>query len=241
MSIELIARVRNVLLGQDVGSLSTHSSDCPGYPFGSIVPVGFDDVNRPILLISRLAQHTRNIAENPKISLMLSDITQLGNRDVQTCARVTLLGLAEKLNVDEHAQTVARYCRFYPQAESYVKELDFDFYRLVPEKVRFIAGFGQIHWIEPEQLFTVNPLAGEAEADVCAHMNADHADALVRYCEQAAIAVPEGVAPQMVGVDAFGFHQRVGKRIVRIDFPVPAQTPTEVRQALIAMLKQAND
>jgi len=241
MSIELITRVRRVLLGQDVGSLSTHSSDCPGYPFGSIVPVGFDDVNRPVLLISRLAQHTRNIAENPKVSLMLSDIAQLGNRDVQTCARVTLLGQVEKLDVDEHAQTVARYCRYYPQAESYLKELDFDFYRLVPEKVRFIAGFGQIHWLEPEQLFTANPFAGEAEIDICLHMNADHADALVRYCEQAAIAVSEGMAPQMVGVDAFGFHQRVGERIFRFNFSEPVQTPTEVRQALIAMFKQAND
>jgi len=241
MSIELIARVRNVLLGQDVGSLSTHSSDCSGYPFGSVVPVGFDDVNRPVLLISRLAQHTRNIAENPKVSLMLSDIAQLGNRDVQTCARVTLLGQAEKLDVDEHAQTVARYCRYYPQAENYYKELDFDFYLLNPEKVRFIAGFGQIHWIECEQFFTANPFAGEAEIDICAHMNADHADALFRYCEQAAIAVPEGTAPQMVGVDGFGFHQRVGERVFRFNFSELVQTETEVRQALMAMLKQIND
>lgn len=232
---------REVLLGQDVGTLSTHSLDCPGYPFGSIVPVGYDALNRPVLLISRLAQHTRNIAENPKVSLMLSDITQLGNRDVQTCARVTLLGQAEKLDLAEDAQTVARYCRYYSQAESYYKALDFDFYRLVPEKVRFIAGFGQIHWVEPGQLFSENPFAGEAEIDICAHMNADHADALFRYCEQAAIEVPDGVTPQMVGVDTFGFHQRVGKRIVRIDFPESVQTPNEVRQALIAMLKQAND
>lgn len=232
---------REVLLRQDVGTLSTHSLDCPGYPFGSIVPVGYDALNRPVLLISRLAQHTRNIAENPKVSLMLSDIAQLGNRDVQTCARVTLLGQAEKLDLAEHAQTVARYCRYYSQAESYYKELDFDFYRLVPEKVRFIAGFGQIHWVEPEQLFSENPFAGEAEIDICAHMNADHADALFRYCEHAAIEVPEGMTPQMVGVDTFGFHQRVGKRIVRIDFPEPVQTPNDVRQALIAMLKQTND
>jgi len=238
---ELMNRVRSVLLGQDVASLSTHSSDCPGYPFGSIVPVGFDDINRPVLLISRLAQHTRNIAENPKISLMLSDIAQLGNRDVQTCARVTILGQAEKLIIGENAETVARYCRYYPQAESYYKELDFDFYRLTPEKVRFIAGFGQIHWVESERLFTVNSFAGEAEIDICAHMNADHADALIRYCQQVAIAVPEGMAPKMIGVDAFGFHHRVGERIFRFNFPEPVYTPAEVRQALIAMLKQTND
>jgi len=62
-------RARNLLLKSDFGTLSTHSVDCPGYPFASVVPVGFDDHNRPLLLISRLAQHTRNISENVKVSL----------------------------------------------------------------------------------------------------------------------------------------------------------------------------
>lgn len=247
MAVDLIKRVRGLLLAQDVGTLSTHSADCPGYPFGSLVPVAFDDVNRPVLLLSRLAQHTRNIAEKPKLSLMLSDISELGNNDVQTCARVTLLAEAEKLDIETEAQTIARYCRFYPQAESYYQELDFDFYRLKPEKVRFIAGFGQIHWLNPEQLFTLNPLAGEADADICSHMNSDHADALLRYCQLADVAVPEGVEPMMVGVDAFGFHQRVGERVFRFDFLFSelefesVQTPDEARQALIAMLKPSAD
>lgn len=241
MTANVIKQARDVLLGQDVGSLSTHSSDCPGYPFGSIVPVGLDNFNRPILLISRLAQHTRNIAENPSVSLLLSDIAQLGHKDAQTCARVTLLGQAEKLDSEADTQTVERYCRFYPQAEGYFKELDFDFYRLEPEKVRFIAGFGQIHWVACDKLFTANPFAGEVEVDICSHMNEDHAGALVQYCEQAGVELPEGVALQMVGVDVFGFHQRVGERLFRFDFPEAVQTPNDVRQALIAMLKSSGD
>lgn len=234
-------RAREILLGQDVGALSTHSSDCPGYPFGSIVPIGFDGFSRPVLLISRLAQHTRNISENPNVSLLLSDIAQLGNQDVQTCARVTLLGQAEKLTEDKDAQAIARYCRFYPQATRYYKELDFDFYRLLPEKVRFIAGFGQIHWVACDKLFTANPFAGDAEVDICTHMNSDHADALLSYCCQSGIDVSQDVTPVMVGVDAFGFHQRVGERLFRFNFPEMVVTPNEVRQALIGMLKSPSD
>lgn len=240
MTTDLNQQARELLLGQDAGTLSTHSADCPGYPFGSLVPLGFDDFSRPIILISRLAQHTRNLIDNPKLSLMVSDVADLGNQDVQSCARLTLLAEAKKLNIEakSEASTLSRYCRFYPQAESYYKELDFDFYRLEPEKVRFIAGFGKIHWLQPAQLFTQNPFAGVAETEICAHMNSDHADALLRYCQQAAVTVPEGVKPVMVSVDAYGFHQRIGARVLRFEFPAtqPLVTANDVRRELIAML-----
>lgn len=234
---EQLTQARHLLLAQDAGMLSTHSADCLGYPFGSLVPVVFDHCNRPILLLSRLAQHTRNIAENSKLSLMLSDIAALGNNDVQSCARVTLLGEATQLDTNAQEQTIARYCRFFPQAEQYHRELDFDFYLLRPNKVRFIAGFGSIHWLACDQLFIANPFAGEAEVDICSHMNEDHADALVQYCEHAEIELPDGQTPQMVGVDAFGFHQRIGERIFRFDFSGTVQTTNDVREQLIAMLK----
>jgi len=238
MANDIDTRVRKLLLGSDYGTLSTHSADCLGYPFASIVPVGFDDLNRPIVLISRLAQHTANIAENAKVSLFLNDAHQRDYEDVQTCARITLLAQAQRLDIDADTNTVRRYCRFYRQAESYYKELDFDFYRLEPEKLRFIAGFGQIHWIAPERLFTKNPLGFDIETDIVEHMNTDHRDALLKYCQQAGHALPEGSEPEMVGVDGFGFFQRVGARLMRFDFPQPIENANEVRKALIEMLKQ---
>lgn len=237
MTLAATNQARQVLLSQDAATLSTHSADCPGYPFGSLVPLGFDDCYRPVLLISRLAQHTRNIVENPNVSLMVSNIAELGNHDVQTSTRVTILGKAHKLDVAKEAEAISRYCRFYPQAESYTKELDFDFYRMEPAKVRLIAGFGQINWVEIGQLFSANPLAGDAERDICAHMNEDHGDALITYCQQTDIAIPSEVSPVMVGVDAFGFFQRVGARIFRFEFSEPVTSTDEVRRALIAMLR----
>lgn len=232
-----VIQARNVLLGQDVGVLSTHSADCPGYPFGSLLPLSFDYSYRPVVLISRLAQHTKNIQASPLLSLLVSDADQVGFADVQTCSRVTVLAAAEPLDAERDAKTLRRYGRFFPEADSYHKELDFDFYRLQPVKVRFIAGFGQIHWVAPEQLFTANPFGFETETDIVEHMNTDHSDALVKYCQQKGIVLPEGIKPEMVGVDAFGFFQRVGARVVRFDFSEPVQTSGQVRKALIAMLK----
>jgi len=238
MTNDIDAQVRSLLLKSDFGTLSTHSVDCPGYPFASIVPMGFDDFNRPILLLSRLAQHTRNIIENAKVSLFLSDAHLCSDKDVQTCSRITLLAGVKRLDIDADASTVQRYCRFYPQAESYYKDLDFDFYRLEPVKVRFIAGFGQIHWVAPERLFTANPLSFEIEMDIVEHMNRDHRDALVKYCQQVGLILPRGFEPEMVGVDAFGFFQRVGERIMRFDFSQPVANANEVRKVLIEMLKR---
>jgi len=116
MSYSIEAQVRSLLLKSDYGTLSTHSVDCPGYPFASVVPVGFDDHNRPVLLISRLAQHTNNIAENAKVSLFLNDAHQRSYDDVQTCSRITVLAQAQRLDVEADADTVQRYCRFYRQA-----------------------------------------------------------------------------------------------------------------------------
>lgn len=237
MTNSIEAQARSLLLKSDCGTLSTHSLDCPGYPFASVVPVGFDDYNRPVLLISRLAQHTRNIGENAKVSLFLNDAHQRGYDDVQTCSRITVLAQAQRLDVEADAHTVQRYCRFYRQADSYFRELDFDFYRLEPVKVRFIAGFGQIHWVAPDQLFTASPLSFEVEADIVEHMNTDHRDALVKYCQQIGLVLPEEHEPEMVGVDAFGFHQRVGERVMRFEFPQPVENANEVRKALIEMLK----
>lgn len=238
MPNDIEIQVRKLLLSSDYGTLSTHSVDCPGYPFASIVPVGFDEFNRPIILISRLAQHTHNIIDNDKVSLFFSDVDQQGYEDVQQCARITLLAQAQRLDMKVDANIVRRYGRFYPQAQNFYKKLDFNFYRLLPEKVRFIGGVGKIHWIKPEQLFTENPLGFEVEADIIAHMNSDHRDALLNYCQAAGFVLPEGIAPEMVGVDDFGFFQRIGERVRRFNFPEPVEAADDVRKALITMLSR---
>ena len=234
MKEKISERSKKLYLNQMVGVLSTHSFDVTGYPFGSIVPYTYDRFYRPVVLISRLAQHTKNIQIDPKISLFISDVESVGFDDVQTCSRLTILADAEKVSDQE---TIDRFCRFYPDAEMYHRDLDFDFYRLVPKKTRFIGGFGKIHWVDNDKLFTQSPFSEEQERDIIEHINADHAETLPVYCQKAGVSIPDGVLLEMVGVDADGFHIRVGRKLIRISFERTLNTPMDARQAFIELLR----
>ena len=57
---------RNLMMKEYQGILSTHSVEAQGYPFGSVTPYCFDRKGRPVILISLIAQHTKNIKANPE-------------------------------------------------------------------------------------------------------------------------------------------------------------------------------
>lgn len=217
------------------GVLSTHSVDAPGYPFGSVVPYCLDRAGRPVILISRIAQHTRNIWSNPKVSLLVSEADA---DDVQVAARVTYLADAVQVQVPDE-EIAARYYRYFPQSLDYHRIHDFDFYRLEGARVRYIGGFGRIHWLTPAQVDQPNPFDEKQEAGMIAHMNADHADAVMHYWQRAGLEPPAEMPPVMAGIDACGFHLLAGARLARIEFDAPVSTPMEVRQAMVKLAKTA--
>ena len=103
---------RQLLLSEYHGVLSTHSVDMEGYPFGSVAPYCLDRKGCPIILISRIAQHTKNILQNPKVSLI---VTEREIDDIQTGARLTLLALAERIDDAEESDLSERYYRYFPE------------------------------------------------------------------------------------------------------------------------------
>lgn len=233
MKAEAGAEARALLLEGYQGVLSTHSQEMPGYPFGSVAPYCLDAAGCPLLLISELAQHTKNLRANPHCSF----IVVAHGEDIQVNARLTLVGEGEPL-LDEAdiAAAAARYYRYFPDATDFHRIHDFRFFRLTPRRCRYIGGFGRIHWVEPAQVLLANPFAGAAEADIVAHMNEDHAAALLHYCHQAGLA-PGEIPPRMVGIDADGIHLRLGARIARVPFPAPVTTPGQARAALVALAR----
>ena len=148
------AEARKLLLREYHGVLSTLSIDAPGYPFGSVVPYCLDRRGCPVLMISRIAQHTKNIQANPKVSLI---VTQGEIDDIQSAARLTCLSDASRIR-EEDEDTPARYYRYFPNSQNYHKVHDFDFYRLELARARYIGGFGDIHWIDPAALLQPNRL-----------------------------------------------------------------------------------
>ena len=210
--------------------LSTLSVDVPGYPFGSVVPYCLDGQGLPILLISRIAQHTKNILADSRVSLT---VTEGEVEDVQTGGRLTFLGNARLADAQEEAGE--RYYRYFPQSRDYHKTHDFDFYRIEPVRARWIGGFGDINWLQPGQLVLPNPFDSAQELSMVEHMNADHVEAMRRYCELAGITLNNGTIPQLAGIDGEGFHLRLNARLVYFQFESPVATPMEVREALVKM------
>lgn len=221
------------------GVLSTISTHVPGWPFGSIVPYAVDREGAPIILIASIAQHTKNIVADDRVSLLVHDRAQAGE-DVQANGRLTLMGRAVDVASDDLEDTRARYLARVPDAAGYFATHDFSFRRITVEHARFIGGFGRIFWLDPESVGEVpsaDPLAEGAEG-IVDHMNEDHADALLLYCRAFKGVSPE--AATMVGVDQWGFDVRCQGPDVRLrfDFDEPATMDT-IRPIVVKMVKDA--
>ena len=134
---ELLARERN-------GVLATLSESHDGWPFASVVPFALSDGNEPLLLLSALAEHTRNLRADPRASLFIQDQTAA---DPQAGARATLLGRVEPVADAELASATDLYLTRHPQAARYLALPDFRFYVLRASEARLIAGFGDMGWI----------------------------------------------------------------------------------------------
>ena len=222
---------RQLLNHQSFGVLSTHSADVEGYPFGSITPYVIDYEGEPAILISDIAQHTRNIKLNNKVSLTVFDPQA---DDPQAGSRLTWIGDAESIDPSETDIRV-RYLRYFPSAESYFETHDFAFYRIRLRRARFIGGFGQIFWIEPDAMLLKNPFR-ETERGIVEHMNRDHQKALLHYCKMLVHADVETVT--MTGIDSEGFDMLADKRKLRIDFESPIHTSEEARANLVRLARR---
>lgn len=221
---------RKMLRAHRYGALSTLSKKFDGFPFGSITPYLVDHDGSLIILISGLAEHTKNILHDPRVSLITHD-----QRDaqIQTQGRITLLGNAELIT--DKDTIGARYLRYFPEAESYFAMHDFAFYRIKPIAIRYIGGFGKIHWVNIEQ-YTVPPYAlVEQESNVVEHMNSDHSDTMRGYCQR--LHQSEALDVTMLGIDCDGFDMRADGEILRVDFDEMVLDAQQARSALVGLAK----
>jgi len=225
------SEARRFLRRHHAGVLATLSKRLGGYPFGSVVPFVLDHDTRPTILVSRLAEHTKNMAADPRASLLVQDAAE----DVQNAARLTLVGDAEA--VADASAIAARYLRYFPDAQALLDLGDFSFWRLRAVFVRHIAGFGAIRSITPQSFAPPENRLAEAEDEIVAHMNADHADALRAYCRHATSVVPSTAV--LIGIDCDGIDVRADATMVRIEFDEPVTNAGKAREALSALARQA--
>jgi len=202
--IDPAAEVRQWLLSSTTATLCTLAAEAEvaGWPFGSLAPFALGGDGTPVVLLSEIAQHTKNLHRDPRVALFVRDPSATG--DEQASWRVTVLGRARSIEQPELEEVHARYCARVPNAPSYLGTHDFTYFALDPLRVRAIGGFGAIRWLAGGAVLR-DPLGGGLREDapvIVSHLNADHEDAL------RAIVATTGTLParaRIRSVDRTGF------------------------------------
>jgi heme iron utilization protein len=204
-----------------------------GAPYASLVLITLDLDASPLLLLSDLAQHSRNIAFDPRVSLLL-DGTE-GRPDPLTGPRLTLLGRA--LPTDD-PRCLARFMSHHPASAAYAGFRDFHLYRVMVERGHLVAGFGRIEWINGgDFLFQLDAGAlAAAETEILRHMNADHSDTIAHYA--CGLLGRTGTGWRMTGIDPEGIDLRCDGGTARLDFAAPILSPVLTVEAARAALVQ---
>jgi len=229
------AAAKRVLRSAATAGLATLSPD--GSPFASLVTVATTYAGEPILLISRLAVHTQNLARDPRAALILVEPGGEAG-DPLAGARLTVKGRVTPPQSDPALRT--RFIAHHPEAEGYASFGDFAFYRLEPTSAHLVAGFGRIVDLTPRDILTDLADADElieAEASAIEHMNADHPEAL-ELCATHLLHLPAG-AWRMTGADPEGIDLSNGARPARLAFPARVTTADGLRTVLTDLTRTA--
>src|SRR5215813_2094668 len=198
-------------------------------PYCSLVNVATAVDGAPLLLLSKLALHTKNLLTDNRVSLMFDE--RKGGDPLEG-ARVMLMGTCA---ADTDPAAASSYLRRHPEAEMFAGFADFSFYRVTIARVHLVAGFGRIVDLKPQDILTdVSDASSliEAEAGAIAHMNEDHADACRLYAMKL-FGAADGDW-RCVGIDPEGIELQNGRTALRLPFPQRVNAPGPLR----AMLKE---
>ena len=228
--------VRYLIMSRSLGTLSSTLAE-DGSPYGALVLLAAGHDGRLVMLLSDLAEHTKNFKSDPRVSILLNGTDGLASP--LTGPRATLVGTIEKTE-DPHLK--ARFMARHPDASVYKDFKDFSFYTLNAERAHLVAGFGQIEWLDAAAFAgTAYDALIDAENSIIEHMNMDHRDAL------RSMAAEFGEVPGaevegtwiMSGIDSNGFDLNLDDRVVRIAFHNPVVDAESARQELVRLTKRA--
>lgn len=239
---DAVAEARRLLRSARDAAIATLSAD-GGAPFASLVSVATLPAGEPVLLLSGLAVHTKNLERDPRASLLLADPRL---PDPLEGARVTVSGRLERIAADDPVLEPARrrFLARHPKAAGYAGFADFSFWRMAVEGAHLVAGFGRIVALSPADLLV--DLSGAekllaSEPGAVAHMNEDHLDALALYATRLCGAptgewISTGLDPE--GIDLM---TRDGGAAARLVFPERVADSPQLRGVLVALVRGARE
>ena len=230
---DLAQKIRWLMRGSRSASLSTIMTD--SWPYGSIVTVAIDHDASPLLLMSTLSDHTRNLDNDDRGALLFSAPNR--HRNPQRSARATVMGRIRKTKRTDHA---ARFHKMHPEAMAYSGFGDFDFYRMNIDRVHWIGGFAQARWSRGRFVkvkSAVTEALKVAESGICKHMNEDHGEVIDLYAQQ--LLKRRGTGWRMVGIDSDGADLERDGWFARLNFLTPIGGPREAREILAKLATEA--
>ena len=209
--------VRALLRRSRSGALATALAGEAGWPYVSLVTLACDLDLSPVLLLSDLSEHSRNLQADPRASLLVEEASRRANP--QTGARLTLVG---RIGVDAEPRLRRRFLARHPGAAVYADFADFHVYRLAIERLHYVGGFGRAQWLSTALTAGGDALAIAAcEEEVLTAVNAEHAAAVTRAAQR--LLGLHGDGWQMIGIDPDGCDLRHRGSIARLTFARPAE------------------
>lgn len=224
------------------GTLASLSDD--GTPWASLVTYGLLEDGSPVLCLSTLAEHGRNLEKRDQASLMVSDPVHRG--EVLAGGRVTLAGRAVRPEDHEFGDGAREaHLAAVPSAEMYLDFNDFSLWVLEVERVRWVGGYGRMDSASAADYAaaTPDPVHPSAPAAVD-HLNEDHADALLQMARVLG-GRDDAETAQCAGIDRYGMDLTLetpkGKAATRVDFIEPVGSPDGLREATVQLAKAARE
>jgi putative heme iron utilization protein len=233
------ATARRLLRITAAASLGT--LDAEGFPAVTLTAMATAFDGTPLLLVSGLSAHTRNLKGDTCVSLLLA---QGGRGDPLAHPRITVFGHAEVLEHDEAERLGIRrrYLAHNPKAELYVDLPDFRFVRINVARASLNSGFGKAYELTPADILSDVTSAAELaeiEPEVIAHLNDDHTEALSLYAER--FCRMESGRWRATGLDPEGLNMQAGDLRARLAFPEPVHDGADLRRVLKDLAMEARN
>lgn len=237
-------RARSLAARVATGVLSTVARDPRGTPYGSIAPFGVDGEGRPVLCISEIAEHTRNLRTDPRSSLLVLEPVARGT-DPLAAGRLTLLGRTDPVPAAELDDARAVHLAANPYAAGYLDFGDFSLWRLEISAIRYVGGYGRMSWVDVDGWHAASPDPVEPHAaGAVEHLNADHAEACLLMAQHLGQR-PDATIAVVTGIDRYGLDLVAtgpgGPGRVRLGFDEPVATPDAIRAATVTLARRARE
>lgn len=209
-----------------------------GQPFASLVtPATAPDLT-VLLFLSQLSGHTRHLMADGRCSLLF--VGAVAGPNPQKRPRVTITGVAERLEGEAAAALKPRWLAHHPYAAPYADLPDFALWQVVPQEALYVGGFATARRV-PGSALRPDPGAvaalAAAEAEILDHVNSEHGDAVAVIVRR--LLGRAGRGWRMAGVDVDGCAFARGNQVARLAFQDSVQDADGVRKALILAARMA--